>query len=208
MTNTNNSDKEVSDIAGALLPVSQAPISQVPTSLSPATEASLRQFGSAPILLGSSILIMVVSYLAMPVYTVADEIGYMLRVTARLAFVLLILAYTATALMRLFRVGYVFSLARWLRKNRRYLGLSMALVHTVHFGYVVSLFVYTEAGVSLGYRCIWWIGLCVDVVDGIDLERLQSKTVRRKLASTAFVWCALSVAYFYPEFCWRCYRGA
>ena len=90
-------------------------------------------------ILASSVLIMVVSFVAMPVApgtleeAVAAEIGYMLRVTARLAFAYLMLAYVARPLVRLFGVG------RPLVRNRRYLGLSMAITHTVHFGYVVSL---------------------------------------------------------------------
>ena len=56
----------------------------------------------------------------------------MLRVTARLGFALLLLAYVT----RLF-----FQLSGWGRElllQRRYVGLSAALSLTVHFGYVVS----------------------------------------------------------------------
>ncbi len=86
-----------------------------------------------PILVASPLLL-AVSYLAMPVYAeYSDEIGYMLRVTARLAFALLMLAYVARPLQRAFGIG------RSLVLHRRYLGLAMAFAHTVHFGYVVLL---------------------------------------------------------------------
>lgn len=61
-----------------------------------------------------------------------EHIGLMLRITARLAFVLLLLAYIARPLVQLMGIG------RGLLRNRRHLGLSMAFVHTVHFGYVIA----------------------------------------------------------------------
>lgn len=60
----------------------------------------------------------------------ADHIGVMLRVTARLAFAMLLLAYIARPIAQLLR-NRGLSL-----QHRRYLGLAAALVQTVHFGYV------------------------------------------------------------------------
>ena len=62
----------------------------------------------------------------------ADHIGYMLRVTARIAFILLLLAMIARPIRQLTGMGFE------LLRHRRYLGLAMAFVHTVHFGYVVA----------------------------------------------------------------------
>lgn len=87
------------------------------------------------------------SYLLQPAGTdTASQIGYMLRVTARLAFFFLMLAYLARPLVRLFPQS---AWPRVLLRNRRYLGLAMALAHTVHFGYVVALFVYTDTPLGL-----------------------------------------------------------
>ena len=61
-----------------------------------------------------------------------EHIGYMLRVTARLAFFMLLLAYIARPLGQLAGPGF------GLIRLRRYLGLSAALSHTVHFGYVCA----------------------------------------------------------------------
>ena len=58
----------------------------------------------------------------------AEHIGYMLRVTARLAFAVLLLAYVARPMAELLRSRRV------LMRHRRYLGLAVALVMTVHFG--------------------------------------------------------------------------
>ena len=65
----------------------------------------------------------------------AEHIGYMLRVTARLAFAVLLLAYVARPMAELLRSRRV------LMRHRRYLGLAVALVMTVHFGYVCAYLV-------------------------------------------------------------------
>lgn len=70
--------------------------------------------------------------LSMPSETSLEHIGYMLRVTARLAFFMLLLAYVARPLRQLSGQGV------GLMRARRYFGLSAALSHTVHFGYVCA----------------------------------------------------------------------
>ncbi len=114
-----------------------------------ATDASFRQLPWRELIIGSSALLLVGSYLLMPAQT--DVIGYMLRVTARVAFVFLLLAYLARPLVVL--AGY----GRWLVRHRRYLGLAMALAHTVHFGYVVAFFV--SSGEPLEWVTIVFGGL-------------------------------------------------
>lgn len=79
-------------------------------------------------ILASCTAALILSFLAMPDYAEsADAWGYGLRVTARIAFFFLMLAYIARPLKQLSGAGGV------LLKNRRYLGLSVALAHTVHF---------------------------------------------------------------------------
>ena len=77
----------------------------------------------------------------------AEHIGYMLRVTARLAFALLLLAYIARPLADLLRNQRV------LLRHRRYLGLAVALVMTVHFGYVCAYLV------TSGEKLDWLTGI-------------------------------------------------
>lgn len=104
-----------------------------------------------PLLAGTAIALLL-SYLLMPDFTeLQDEVGYMLRATARLAFVFLLLAYVARPLVRLFGVGKV------LLEHRRYLGLCMAMAHTVHFGYVVALAVALDG--ELGWITLVFGGL-------------------------------------------------
>lgn len=81
-------------------------------------------------------VVLALCYLWMPaVAELRDEVGYMLRVTARVGFVCLMLAYVARPLVQVTGRG------RGLLRHRRYLGLSFALAHTIHFGYVASLVV-------------------------------------------------------------------
>lgn len=87
------------------------------------------------------LVLLLLGYLAMPEYAGLDEeVGYMLRVTARIAFLFLMLAYLARPVrMLLGNVQATRNLVRTWLKHRRYLGLSMALAHTVHAGYVLAL---------------------------------------------------------------------
>ena len=77
-------------------------------------------------------LILLVSALPALQLATAEHIGLMLRITARLAFSLLLLAYVARPLVQLFGFGHA------MVRERRHIGLSMAAVHTIHFGYVVA----------------------------------------------------------------------
>ena len=67
--------------------------------------------------------------------TLSDHIGYMLRVTARLSFGALLLAYVARPLVQLVGKG------RPLLIQRRYIGLAAAASLTVHFGYVAAFLI-------------------------------------------------------------------
>lgn len=99
----------------------------------------------------SCLVLLVAGWLMMPDGADTEtHIGYMLRVTARIAFVFLMLAYLA-------RPVAVITQWQWLVKNRRYVGLSMAIAHTVHAGYVVSLF--TVLGMPLDWFTIVFGGL-------------------------------------------------
>ena len=91
-------------------------------------------------ILGLSVVMVLGGYLMMPELSLDDEIGYMLRVTARVAFLFLMLAYLARPMRML--LGNVSAtrdgVRSWL-KHRRYFGLAMAFAHTVHAGYVLAL---------------------------------------------------------------------
>lgn len=71
---------------------------------------------------------------------------HVMKPTAWLAFALFIIAFTASS----FQVLYPGAYGRWAMKNRRYLGLSFALVHFVHAGLVLSNLVLTDASRTAG----------------------------------------------------------
>lgn len=70
------------------------------------------------------------------VYGLGDD-GYhaVIRHTAQASFVLFLAAYYASSL----RVFWRSDLSKWLLANRRYLGVSYAVSHTYHLGFIVLL---------------------------------------------------------------------
>lgn len=67
----------------------------------------------------------------------SDGFLHFTRYTARLAFLIFIIAFAAGALAQLFPSDGT----RWLRRNRRYIGLSFALAHFIHLGALTGFFV-------------------------------------------------------------------
>ena len=58
-----------------------------------------------------------------------------MRMTARISFLLFFLAFTASSLNRLWPTKST----QWLRRNRRYIGVSFAVSHTVHLALIVTI---------------------------------------------------------------------
>ncbi|WP_262694308.1 ferric reductase-like transmembrane domain-containing protein [Kordiimonas aquimaris] len=75
-----------------------------------------------------------------------ETLPYVMRPTAWLAFALFITAFTASSIRILYDMPY----SRWAMRNRRYIGISFALVHFVHAGIVLSNLVFTEATRTAG----------------------------------------------------------
>lgn len=65
----------------------------------------------------------------------ADGLRMTIRTTARTSLFLFLLAFVASGAARL----WPSSVTRWLRRNRRQLGLSFAMSHVIHLGAVVML---------------------------------------------------------------------
>jgi hypothetical protein len=85
---------------------------------------------NGPRLVGLATLGLLAVFAAVVALHGTDEAGLraLVRVTARVSFLLFIAAYSASAARRLFP-GAV---TRWLLRNRRYLGLSFAVAHLLH----------------------------------------------------------------------------
>ncbi len=66
----------------------------------------------------------------------SEALLHLTRYTARLAFLIFILAFTSAALATL----WPSPATHWIRRNRRAIGLSFALVHFVHLGALVAYF--------------------------------------------------------------------
>lgn len=63
-----------------------------------------------------------------------DGVRMVIRFTARTSLVLFCLAFSAAALARLWPNGWT----RWLRRNRRYLGVSFAASHAIHLAAIAA----------------------------------------------------------------------
>jgi methionine sulfoxide reductase heme-binding subunit len=66
-----------------------------------------------------------------------DGLQHITRYTARVAFLMFVTVFAAGALCRFVPADAT----RWLKRNRRYLGLSFALAHFLHLGALTSLFI-------------------------------------------------------------------
>lgn len=97
----------------------------------PSSPSTLRAIPTGLIYLATGLTFVIGAWPALSLET-DDQIGLLLRVTARLAFALLLLAYVAQPLVQLFGVGQP------LLRRRRHLGWCMAVVHTIHFGFVIA----------------------------------------------------------------------
>jgi len=67
-----------------------------------------------------------------------------IRATARTSFVLFLIAFTATALVRFWPGG----VTKWARANRRYIGVSFAVSHAIHAIGIAAL-AYLTSGASI-----------------------------------------------------------
>lgn len=63
-----------------------------------------------------------------------DTLSLMLRISGRVDVVLFILAFLASTLIKLKNASFT----RWLIRNRKYIGISFALVHSIHLGFIFA----------------------------------------------------------------------
>lgn len=101
---------------------------------------------------------------------------HVMKPTAWLAFALFITAFTASSIQIRFRGAY----GRWAMKNRRYIGLSFALVHFVHAGLVLSNLALTDASrtaaeLSGGGLAYVFLGLMALTSNNAAVRKLGAK---------------------------------
>ena len=75
-----------------------------------------------------------------------DGVRMVIRFTARTSLVLFCLAFSAAALARLWSNAWT----RWLRRNRRYLGVSFAASHAIHAVAILAFAVMDPAAYAAG----------------------------------------------------------
>ena len=74
-----------------------------------------------------------------------DGVRMVIRFTARTSLVLFCLAFSAAALARLWPNAWT----RWLRRNRRYLGVSFAASHAIHAVAIAARVLFRSTGNTL-----------------------------------------------------------
>ncbi len=115
---------------------------------------------------------------------------HVMKPTAWLAFALFIMAFTASSVQILFPGSY----GRWAMKNRRYIGLSFALVHFIHAGLVLSNLALTEASrtageLSGGGLAYVFLGLMAITSNNASVRKLGAKNWKRlHKVGSYYIW--------------------
>ena len=118
------------------------------------------------------------------------------RYTVRDSFPLFLLAYTASAWVTLTHAPA----SKWLLRNRRYIGLSFALAHTIHFAMIVSYFSLTPAELDfvtilfggLAYLFIW---VMAATSNDWSVRTLGRNWKRLHLVGSHYVWLIFVLTY-------------
>lgn len=126
-----------------------------------------------------------------------EAILHITRYTARFSFLIFVTVFASAALAQFFPSP----LTRWLKRNRRYLGLSFALAHFLHLGAIVAYFasigempdVVTIIGGGGAYV---FIALLALTSNDWSVRKLGPKTWRRlHLVGISYVWLIFMNSY-------------
>lgn len=118
------------------------------------------------------------------------------RYTVRVSFPLFLLAYVASAWIRLAPSDA----SRWALRNRRYIGLSFALAHFIHLGMIVSYFALTPAEpeaivVALGGLAYAFIALMALTSNDRSVKALGRNWTRLHTVGIHYVWLIFVLTY-------------
>lgn len=129
--------------------------------------------------------------------TGSEGILHITRYTARFAFLIFVAVFAAGALAQLFPSNTT----RWLKRNRRYLGLSFALAHFIHLAALTSLFIAIGEAPDLltiigGGGAYMFIALMALTSNDWSVKKLGPKAWRRlHLTGIAYVWLIFMNSY-------------
>ena len=129
--------------------------------------------------------------------TAEAVLQHITRYTARFSFLIFVTVFASGALAALFPSD----VTRWLRRNRRYTGLSFALAHFLHLIAIIALFVtigempglVTIVGGGLAYL---FIAAMAATSNDWSVRKLGPKNWRRlHLAGVYYVWAIFMNSY-------------
>lgn len=138
----------------------------------------------------------------MLVYGYTEEgVRQNIRWTARISFTLFVLAFGASGLHYYFKNSFTW----WLRMNRKYLGISFAIIHLVHLGFIILLQlsfdpIFSQAGlVSLLGGGIAYFFVVLMLLTSFDVfSKHLSKVQWKRLHIIGGYW--ISVVFFIQYF--------
>jgi len=120
-----------------------------------------------------------------------DGIRLVIRITARTSLALFLLAFTASALVQLVPSRTT----RWIRSNRRYLGVSFAVSHFIHLFAIVALvnlapdvFWQPSAIVNIVFGGLAYVFIASMAVTSFDRTAAWLGAQRWRLLHTAGIW--------------------
>lgn len=126
------------------------------------------------------------------------EMGFQLaaRYTVRVSFPLFLLTYLARPLAHTWRHEGTL----WLLKNRRYLGLSFAIAHSVHLAALSAFFIFIETwpdtatmiGGGLAYVAMFAMAL---TSNNVSVKKLGANWHRLHLFGMHYLWLIFAITY-------------
>ena len=102
------------------------------------------------------------------------------RYTARISFSYFIISFSASSLHYFFSNTFT----ELIRRDRRYIGLSFALAHTVHLVALTSFFIVMKENSGYCHTYWWRFGVCISLCNGTDIKRQCCKKTGIKTVET------------------------
>lgn len=149
----------------------------------------------------AAILILICALLLATAGFTERGVSLVIRTTAQTSFVLFLAAFSAASLLKFFPNG----VTRWLRSNRRYLGVSFAVSHLLHAAAILTLGVVT-GGRSLaatdaatlvggGLAYVFILAMAATSFDGAVRQLGQRRWTLLHTAGMYYIWFIFMFSY-------------
>jgi methionine sulfoxide reductase heme-binding subunit len=139
-----------------------------------------------------------------------------IRITARTSAVLFLLAFTASSAYRLWPT----SSTKWIRRQRRYLGVAFAGSHVVHAGFIVATIILSRerfsAGVARTPHAVYvldfiaygfLIAMTITSFDRVAKQMRYATWHRIHLTGSYLIWLTFFIAYWRRGITYPLYYG-